>query len=300
MAQRRQKRGRSRNWFEYLFFQTFLTLIRLVPLALGKWFGRQLGILAFKLLKGRRRLTIANIGRARKNGHLPAVSDDYGLARQVWEHLGLVGSEFLYYYSHDFKRLTDAVEIVGKENIEKVLAKRKGAVVVMAHIGNWELQGIYLAQHYGVSVIVKTQSNPGVDQIIQEKRQSAGMKIVPRTKFMRPLVEAFKRNDLVLFLIDQADLKSGIAVDFFGDSAPIPRGAAEFALKTDTPAIFAYIVRESNGRHRLVISEELKLSRTGNYEVDLTAAVRQMSGLVQEVINQYPSQWLWMHKLWRG
>ena len=107
------------------------------------------------------------------------------------------------------------------------------------------------------------------------------MRISAAYQVYATIVEAFKRNDLVLFLIDQADPRSGVTANVFGRPASIPRGAAEFALKTDTPAIFAYIVRESNGRHRLVISEELELSRTGNYEVDLATAVRQMSGLVR-------------------
>jgi len=56
----------------------------------------------------------------------------------------------------------------------------------MSHIGNWEMLGMSIAVHgYGVTPLVKTQSNKLLDGIIQANRRSVGMEVVPRNRFLR-------------------------------------------------------------------------------------------------------------------
>jgi len=228
------------------------------------------------------------------------IADPTRLARQVWQSFGVTAGEFLYYYSHQPQQLLDHVTLEGAENLHAVLAQKKGAVLVMAHVGNWELLGMYLSlAGYHLSPLVKTQSNPFFDKIIQGKRESVGMKVIPRSKFLRPVVNAFKRNEIVPFLIDQADPSNGVLTEFFGKDSPIPRGAAEFALKTATPVIFGYIARQADFRHRIVISPELALTKTNVYQNDLKEATAAFAGLLQKVIETYPDQWIWMHQFWR-
>jgi Kdo2-lipid IVA lauroyltransferase/acyltransferase len=87
-------------------------------------------------------------------------------------------------------------------------------------------------------------------------------------------------------------------VDFFGRKASIPRGPAEFAIKTGTPVVFAYIVRQAPNHHRLIISEEIPVKHTENYKQDLLDNTAMFSAIIENVVAEYPNQWLWMHKLW--
>ena len=295
-----KKRSKVQNWMEYLLFKTFFGLVKLMPFSLGCWVGEQLTVLAFYLLYRRRQLTIENIRLARANGYLTTQESDYRLALNAWKHLGRVSSEFLYFYSHDLKLLKDAVTIEGRENLDRALAKQKGVILIMAHIGNWELLGSSLAlAGYDLCPLVKKQSNELVDKVIEAKRRSVGMRVVSRTGFLRPVIAALKRNGIVPFLMDQAVTSKGVSVEFFGRQAWFPRGPAEFALKTETPALFAYLIRENSNRYRLIIAEEIDLTHSGNYQNDLAEATSRFSILIQAAIEQYPEQWLWMHKLWR-
>ncbi len=293
----KKKRSELTNRIEYFWFTLFLNCIRIIPYGWGCWVGKKIGWLAYTVLPSRRRLTIENIKAAQEHGHL-SDRDSRQLARQVWENMGLLGSEFLYYYSRGFEALKERVVLEGAANIEKVLAKKKGAILVMAHLGNWELLGLYLsAVGYQLSPLVKNQSNPLVNAIIQERRQSAGMKVISRTGFLRPIILALRKNEMVPFLIDQAT-RRGVAIEMFGRTANFPPGAAEFALKTDTPVLLTYMVREADRKFRLVVSEEIELTKTGNYEQDLPINATRFIKLLEEVIEAYPDQWLWMHKLW--
>jgi len=109
----RKKNRRWKSWWEYLLFQAFYGLVKLVPLRLGCWLGERLGILAYWVLGGRRHLTIRNIKEAKKRGFLKQVENPRRLARQVFKNIGRVGSESLYYYSRPPGRLKEDVVIEG-------------------------------------------------------------------------------------------------------------------------------------------------------------------------------------------
>ena len=288
------------DWLEYISFKCFLMVVKLAPLTVGVGVGKILGRLAFFVLRKRRKLTLNNIRQARERGFLSADIDEYKLAQKVWENIGTVGSEFLYYYTRPLERLMESVKVSGEDNLRRVLDKQQGVILVMGHIGNWELIGIYLSMAgYKITPIVKTQSNALVDKIIQENRRSIGMKVVPRRTSLRPILEAFRNNEIVPFLIDQSTRKKGVKVDFFGAPAPIPRGAVEFALKTGVPVIFAYVIREKPGNYQLVFSEEIVMEKTDQNEADLIKNTETIIQRLQGVIMKHPEQWLWMHKMWR-
>lgn len=295
------KRSRLLNLVEYTLFRLLLFTVKIFPIAFSCFIGRQLGGLAFSILKNRRQLTISNIRIARENGFFNTEIDEQQLAKRVWENIGMVGSEFLYYYERKPEIFQKAVQFEGAENLKRILEQHKGAILVSGHLGNWELLGVSLSYWgFKINPIVKFQSNGLVDKIIQDNRRSLGMGLIDKNGFLRPILAAFKRNEIVSFLMDQATHKNGVSVKFFGKEAPIPRGAAEFALKTGTPVFTARCLREKPGHYRVVISEELKLIKTGDHQRDVEENTAMFIRLIEDVIRVQPEQWLWMHKLWRN
>jgi KDO2-lipid IV(A) lauroyltransferase len=294
-----ERRTNATNQLEYLLIRSLFFVVKLFPFAVSSWLVGKLGVLAFLMLKSRRALTLENIREARDRGFLPVDTDICRIAVRTWENLCRSGFEFVYYYSSPHREIRETVDVEGEENLRRVLARKKGAIMVMAHIGNWELLGIRLClDGFHLSPVVQTQANLILDKFINDCRRSAGMKTIPKISFLRPIVRAFNRNEIVPLLIDQNAGTPGVPLMVFGREARIPRGAAEFALKTGTPVVFAYILRESAAKHRLVISEELQLSRTGDYQRDLRDNTARFIGMVQAVVSRHPEQWLWMHKLW--
>lgn len=283
---------------QFICVRLLFLFVKLFPLPVSNWLGRKLGALSFRFLKSRRDLTLENIRNARKHGFLPIDMDDEEIAQKVWQNLCLLGLEFAY-YSNSAAKIRQTVTIEGKENLERVLSRQKGVVIVTLHLGNWELMGMALAvAGFKLNSIAKIQTNGLVNRYINDCRRSIGINPIPKTKFLRPVLDAFKRNEGVAFFMDQADRHHGIPVEVFGRKAWVPRGAAEFALKLDKPVVFVYITRESLHKHSISISEEIPLIHSGNYENDLLNNTAAFAGLVQSVIERYPEQWLWMHKFW--
>ncbi|MGE5605326.1 MAG: lysophospholipid acyltransferase family protein [Bacteroidota bacterium] len=294
------KRSRALNLIEYTLFRLLLFAVRIFPISFSCFIGRQLGKLAFLILKKRRELTISNIRVARENGFFKTEIDERQLAKRVWEHIGMVGSEFLYYYERKPEVFMKAVRFEGEENLKRILAQNKGALLVSGHLGNWELLGVSIIYWgFKINPIVKFQSNGLVDQIIQDNRRSLGMGLIDKNGFLRPILAALKRNEIVSFLMDQSTLKNGVLVKFFNKEASLPRGAAEFALKTGAPVFSARCFREKPGHYQVVLSEEIKLIRTGDHERDVAENTAMFIRLIEDMIREHPEQWLWMHKLYR-
>lgn len=294
------KRSKLLNLIEYALFRLLLFAVRIFPISFSCFIGRQLGKLAFLILKKRRELTISNIRVARDNGFFEREIDEHQLAKKVWEHLGMIGSEFLYYYERKPEVFKKAVRFEGEENLKRILAQNKGAILVSGHLGNWELLGVSLIYWgFKINPIVKFQSNGLVDKIIQDNRRSLGMGLIDKKGFLRPILAALKRNEIVSFLMDQATSRNGVLVKFFSKEASLPRGAAEFALKTGAPVFSARCFREKPGRYRVVLSEEIKLIRTGDHERDVVENTAMFIRLIEDMIREHPEQWLWMHKLYR-
>lgn len=287
------------HFVQNIFFELFYLLVKICPLSFGLFLGKTLGYIAYLLIKQRRQITLDNIEHAKSNGFLKDAPDTHTLARQVWQHLGMLGSEFLYYYSHDPEELAKRVTIEGEDYLKEVLTKGKGAIMATAHVGNWELLGLYLsAKGYPLCPLVKTQKNPFFDKIVQSKRESIGMKTIPRSGFLRPILKAFQRNEIVPFIMDQYDY-NGIKVNFFGREASFPAGTAEFFHKTGTPIIYMYIYRESKYRHHIVVSKAFEPNSTGDVKADIRDVTAHLANIIQNTIEKHPSQWLWMHKLWK-
>jgi KDO2-lipid IV(A) lauroyltransferase len=287
-----------KHWLEFYAFQVFLLIAHFVPLACCNWLGSRLGSLAFTVLKKRRLLTLENLREAQQRGFLADGINVEQVARRTWEHLGMLGSEFVFYANRPHGVLKN-VTIEGEANLRRILEKQRGVIMAVGHIGNWELMGARIAlAGVGVSSIAKAQSNTLLDDYIIKTRQAAGINSIPKLSFLRPVLRAFEHNQLVSFFIDQNAGSAGLPIKLFGRETRIARGAAEFALKTDTPVVFGYIVRETQGRQRIVISEEITLSRSGDKAVDLMTNTTTFIGLIQAVIQKHPDQWLWMHKLW--
>ena len=75
-------------------------------------------------------------------------------------------------------------------------------------------------------------------------------------------------------------------------------GPAVFARKFDAPVLPAFILRQPDGRHKVVIKEVMRYKDTGNPDKDLFDFTVEMTKILEQVIRENPTQWLWFQKRW--
>lgn len=284
----------------FLAFKVFDFLVKLFPPSFAGVIGRGLGLLAYYLLPERRTAALKNIEECPV---LPVNTNPRSLARASFINLGLMGAEFIRFYSMSKKEVLSRVEIVGAEYLDNALRKGKGVILISAHLGNWELLGMALSlAGYPLSPLVRTQNNRLFDQYINEKRCSIGMEPVTTGFSLRQVLKALTRNRMVNLMMDRNAGKFGVNNLFLGRPASTPRGAAVIALKAGAPVIPAYILRRSPWRHRITILPPVEVisGKQGKCFLDkcIVENTNRFSRIVEEMILTAPDQWLWMHHRW--
>jgi len=204
-----------------------------------------------------------------------------------------------------FPRLTSEnldrlVAFEGKQNMDSALKIGRGAIILTAHFGNWELLGASLAlSGYGISFIVRPVRSPRLDALVNRNRESMGVGCIPRGRSVRDALRCLKRNELLGILADIDTRVDGVFVDFFGRPAFTPRGPVSIALRTGAVLVPAFIIRQKDDTHRVVIKKALELKITGALEEDIRVNTARFTKIIESYIREYPEQWIWIHQRWK-
>ena len=260
--------------------------------------GEKLGALGYRPLGIRKRVVERQIAAAFPDLTPLAVRN---LARESYKHLGRTFIESALLDSLGPDGLQQLVETVqGWEEIEEVMAKGKGAVLVTGHIGNWELAGAYVAARgIPLDAIVRGMANPLFEAYINHTRETMGMTVVHDSEAVRRTPRSLRAGRAVAFVADQG--VKGLAstfVPFFGRPAKTPRGAAVFALRFDVPVVFVVALRQPNGRYRIVV-ERIEAPQTGDRDRDVDAIVARFTEHLEKWVRAVPAQYFWQHRRWK-
>ncbi|MBW3593502.1 MAG: phosphatidylinositol mannoside acyltransferase, partial [Actinobacteria bacterium] len=192
---------------------------------------------------------------------------------------------------------------LGDENIEAVRARGKGAIVVVGHLGNWDAGGAWIGATGRRLVTVAEPLRPRrMFDFFVDHRAALGMTIYPAEKGVTSkLIEELDTGAVVAILGDR-DLKgTGPEIDFFGEPATFPVGAAAMALKSGVPLLFAGVrsLTFDDGRPgwECQISEPIELPDPPSETSvrDLTAEVVRR---LEAYIARYPTEWHVFQPFW--
>jgi KDO2-lipid IV(A) lauroyltransferase len=261
-------------------------------------FGERLGSLGYRPLGIRKRVVERQIAAAFPNLTPEAVTS---LSLESYRHLGRTFIETALLDSLGADGLQKLVETVeGWEEIDDVMTRGKGAVLVTGHIGNWELAGAYVAARgVPLDAIVRGMANPLFDAYLNQTREAIGMTIVHDSEAVRRTPRSLRAGRAVAFVADQGVM--GLAstfVPFFGRPAKTPRGAAVFALRFNVPVVFVVALRQPNGRYRIVV-ERIEAPQTGDRDQDVDAIVARFTQHLEKWVRAVPAQYFWQHRRWR-
>ncbi len=283
--------------------KTLLTKIILggigaIPLAIRKGLFRALAYF-FYLLSPRQRLgAIHNLTCAFPEMPMPEV---IALARKVYRHLAIVAAEF---FEIPFLEKVDPSVIAGVEGLEhctRALEKNRGLLIMSAHFGNWEYGAALIAQLVQpINVVYRPFDSAALENLIGWVRASTGNTPLPKDRATLRMFRSLARNESIGILIDQnVAWEEGVFVDFFGRPACTTDGLALLALNTAAPVIPTFMFREKDGRYRLILGEEVEIIRTGDMNADIAANTQKFTKIIEDMIRQYPAQWLWLHQRWK-
>lgn len=201
--------------------------------------------------------------------------------------------------SAELARTTD---IAGVENLRQALARGKGAIVAMPHMGNLSLVAQPVASLLAtqITVIVEQMRDPAVHALIKQLRLRSRIHMVEvGPQATREIGRALRAGDIVVLASDRTVASATVEVDFFGATAVVPCGAALLALRTGAPLLTAYTYRPTSGRSLVVIDPPLAIERRDDLASDIRRVMQAIMRIFEAYIRRHPSQWLLTEPVWK-
>lgn len=216
----------------------------------------------------------------------------------VWDNLGRVAGEFPHLPA--LKVFEDPrVTVDGAEHIDALRDDDKPGIFFTAHIGNWELAAIAVAQRgIPLGVVYRASNNPTADALIRRGRASLPGELLAKGREGAKRALAILQKGGHLGLLPDQKMNDGIAVPFFGRPAMTAPALAQFALKYDCPVVPIRVVREGGFRFRVVVEPPLAFQPSGERHRDITAFTGEINRTIERWVRDTPGQWLWLHRRW--
>lgn len=221
-------------------------------------------------------------------------------ARGVYEHFGRVLLDILWLQRRTKEEVLALTDVSGREACLEALAQGRGALMVTAHVGNWEVAGLLLGWLLQPSGVVgRPLDNPRLDRRITAFRARAGNEPVPKWDALKHVIKRVRAGGSAAFLVDQnVQRQDGIFVDFFGRPACTTTVAAALGLRLGAPIVTGYCLLTPEGRYRLIFDPPRTLQATGDKTEDIRRETQALTTQIESWIRATPGQWLWMHRRW--
>jgi KDO2-lipid IV(A) lauroyltransferase len=278
--------------------KTAAALARALPEKSAYELGRSLGVLGYHLAGFRREVAMENLHRA--FGDSLSAPEIQKTTRQVFENIGRTAIEVFRFPTLPKDELLRKVDCDNPGMFAEAQAGGKGAILLSAHLGNWEMFGAWIAAlGYPIDVVVKPQRNHSADEFYNNLRRATGVGIIPTQKASRQIIVSLKKNRLVAILADQYAGHDGVPVEFFRRQTATHRGPAAIALKLGCPIYYGVLVRQPDNRHRAICRGPLEFTPRGNIDDDIRSLTQAYTRKLEEFIRDFPEQWLWTHRRWK-
>ena len=265
--------------------------------------GSLLGLAFFALGRKRRELAIANVRMALGLSRGAAQR----IARRSAQNWGMTTGEFLHLPGASEREIRDYVlaEEADLEALRHSLSENRGAIFLMAHLGNWEVIGARLAQELSVSAIVRPLSNASMQKAMSDVRRSSGLSLISKHGAARPALKALRSGSALCILPDRHAGAEGALLPLFGRETRFETAPARLALMSGAPIIPVWGVRREpwlrDGRIQLRLGQAFSVRAESRDEREqaVLEGTRGVIASIEEIVRAHPDQWSWMLRRWR-
>jgi lauroyl/myristoyl acyltransferase len=276
---------RSRPQLLAASYRAGARVLRATPAGLRHAAAAPGGFAWFWLSRGQRQAALDNyaaaLGRERSDPEVARV------ARRAFQNYGRMLMDFLLLGSLSPDELLARMSIDGREHLDEGIARGRGVIMAVPHMGSWDMAGSY-GGVLGYRVAAVAERFPGsLNEAVVRTRQRFGMSVITMGRSaVRAITDALTANGVVALLCD-LEQGPGVPVTFFGRRAIVPAGPAAIAIKTGATLIPACQYAVSPGRYRIHLEPPLAWPAGETKEGLMQRVVVRF----EEFIKERPDQW---------
>ncbi|AXY61086.1 lysophospholipid acyltransferase family protein [Acinetobacter sp. WCHAc010052] len=187
----------------------------------------------------------------------------------------------------------------GAHYFEEALASKKGVILVVPHLGSWELLNAWINVFANPVIMYKPAKEEGFNRYMLEARQKFNATLVPTDDTgVRAIFKHLKQGGVTVILPDHIPKASGgIYSDFYGERVLSTTLVSKLASKTQCHVLGLSCLRNTDRSeftvHCKPLSDEI-LSK------DLQLSVDTLNAEMQQMIDVAPEQYIWGYKRFRN
>jgi KDO2-lipid IV(A) lauroyltransferase len=180
------------------------------------------------------------------------------------------------------------------------LAKGRGAIIAVPHMGNWELAGIALhSQGVRLMTLARRQKNPLMDAWINRIRRSTGVEAIEnRSRGIGEIAGKLAAGQALALLPDVRAKAGAVPVRFLGVDTEVPGGAARFAREAGVPILTAEVLRRGWVRHEWRITGRVESDPRLDEAEDRRRIMQAVMDRLGESVRAHPENYFWFNKRW--
>ena len=219
------------------------------------------------------------------------------LARASLRSFGRMAIDFLWLRTVSPAEVARVTAVDGVESLTAALRPGRGAILVLPHLGCWDIAAA-LASAAGLPITIVTEDSWAA-RLVAGSRRRPGVHLAPRDRSLRPLLRALGHNEAVVLLADLA--RSGVhtlEVPFFGHPAPMPSGPARLAVRTGAAMLVVYAVRTAPGQYRVELQPPPATDGDSGTDDVVWKLTARMAAGFERAIRAYPDQWYPFSRIW--
>ncbi|MEP7020139.1 MAG: phosphatidylinositol mannoside acyltransferase [Pseudonocardiales bacterium] len=193
------------------------------------------------------------------------------------------------------------VNAEGTEHLDAAMAAGKGAIIVLPHMGNWDVSGLwFVARGFPFTTVAERLEPASLYDRFVAYRESLGMEVLALTggerSAMEVLAERLRAGRAVCLVADRDLSRGGIEVQFFGEPTRMPGGPAVLSAMTGAPVLPVGLWFTDDGwGHRVNPPIE---TPTGRLRDKVAVGTQAVADVFAREITAHPTDWHMLQPLW--
>src|SRR5271165_4874663 len=275
----------------YFTYRGLAAVLQLMPEALTGVVANAAGITMSEVWRSKRPLVRSNLRRVL--GGDVGDADLDRLVRKAFDSYARYWVESARVGTLRSDQIESTFTIEGFERLRLEMARGRGVVIALPHVGSWEYGGRWLAQQgYPMTTVGELLEPPELFDWFTSQRAALGLTVLaPGPDTTVRLLDTLRSGRVVGLLADRDLAGNGVEVEFFGEKTTLPAGPAILSLRSGAPLMTCAIYQRPGGRYHAVVKPPLDSTRTGRMRHDVQRMTEDVARELEDLIRVAPEQW---------
>ena len=287
---------------KYLSFQLMRGLVYFLPKKWNYWIGCRIADIDYIYKRKLRTAVKANLKHVLETsagGPVPQSVINKN-AKAVFRNFAKYLVDFFGFSSLDKETIHKLIKVEGMENFQEALKQGKGVIALTAHLGNWELAGMFVAIiGYNVNVVALSHEDARINRLFVNQRSASGVKAIPVGSSPNQYLDVLRNKEVIGLVGDRMTSEAGIEARFFNKLTIVPKGPAVLSLRTKAPIVPAFMVRNEDDTFSFIFEkpiDPMAIKKDSGNRINVIT--EQLIAVIEKYIKKYPSQWFMFYKRW--